>query len=64
MAEKKQKTESEIKKDAQIGVRIDSDIASKLEDEAIEIRKKTGYNVTKSDIIRRIIIEYFSNKSK
>jgi hypothetical protein len=64
MADKKQKDESGGTKDYTISFRVDSELATKLEKEATEIKEKTGYGITKSDVARRIIIEYYNSKNK
>lgn len=61
MTDKKQKTGN---KDTQIAIRVESEVVGKIDNEAISMRKKTGFNVTRADIVRKAIDEYFENKSK
>lgn len=50
-------------KDAQIIIRLDSDLLLQLDDIVQAEKDRTGYNITRSDFIRKAIINEIKNYS-
>ena len=44
-------------KEAQVIVRLDQELLNNLDTMVDQVRKETGYNVTRSDIIRKAILQ-------